>query len=97
MHLSSSFTKIVPYSLHCYTCSYTCISSFSQQLIKGVGVHGKKTWSKVCQYVPGRTQSQCRERYLNVLDSDLKKGHFTMEEDRILLEACQPYEGESCM
>ncbi|XP_064387571.1 uncharacterized protein LOC135335872 isoform X3 [Halichondria panicea] len=63
-----------------------------EQLIKGVGVHGKKTWSKVCQYVPGRTQSQCRERYLNVLDSDLKKGHFTMEEDRILLEACQPYE-----
>ena len=68
----------------------------SQKLIEGVGVYGKKAWSKVCQFVPGRSQSQCRERYLNVLNSDLKKGPFSKDEDRVLLEACQPYEGESC-
>ncbi len=75
---------------------YSRISSYSQQLIEGVRIHGKKAWSKVCQFVPGRSQSQCRERYLNVLNSDLKKGPFTMDEDRVLLEACKPYEGESC-
>ncbi len=68
----------------------------TQLLIEGVRVHGKKAWSKVAQFVPGRTQSQCRERFLNVLDSDIKKGPFTCEEDTLLLEACRPYEGESC-
>ncbi|KAK9691512.1 hypothetical protein RND81_09G201800 [Saponaria officinalis] len=46
-----------------------------------------KSWHRVAQFVPGRTQSQCRERWVNVLDPSLKRCEWTEEEDLKLKEA----------
>ncbi|ESW24690.1 hypothetical protein PHAVU_004G151600 [Phaseolus vulgaris] len=46
---------------------------------------GRK-WNQIAKYVPGRIQSQCRDRYLNSLDPSLKWGGWTEKED-LRLEA----------
>jgi len=35
--------------------------------------YGVGNWSLICKHVPGRTDVQCRERYMNVLERDIKK------------------------
>jgi len=53
-------------------------------LLKGVALHGRK-WSLIAKLVPGRTDVQCRERYMNVLNPEVKnKSAFTPEEDSLL-------------
>ena len=51
-----------------------------------VGVHGTRSWTLVAQHLPGRTGKQCRERWHNHLDHDIRKDAWTLEEDRMLLE-----------
>ncbi|XP_077242194.1 uncharacterized protein LOC143882613 [Tasmannia lanceolata] len=52
-----------------------------------VMLFGPKQWMKIAQFVPGRTQVQCRERWLNVLDPSLNLEKWTEEEDYKLKEA----------
>ncbi|GKV23643.1 hypothetical protein SLEP1_g33349 [Rubroshorea leprosula] len=47
---------------------------------------GPKNWKKIADFVPGRTQVQCRERWVNSLDPSLSRGEWTEEED-LQLEA----------
>ncbi|XP_061339078.1 transcription factor MYB3R-5-like [Gastrolobium bilobum] len=56
-----------------------------ERLTVAVMLFGRK-WIQVAKFVPGRTQSQCRDRYLNSLDPSLKWGGWTKEED-LRLEA----------
>ncbi|KAK9116161.1 hypothetical protein Sjap_015108 [Stephania japonica] len=56
-----------------------------------VTLFGAKAWNKIAQFVPGRTQVQCRERWLNVLDPSLNLGEWTGEEDAKLKEAITKY------
>jgi len=58
-----------------------------QLLRELVGQFGPKQWSKIAEKIPGRAGKQCRERWLNHLDSSVKKSDWTPEEDKILLEA----------
>ncbi|GMH21387.1 hypothetical protein Nepgr_023229 [Nepenthes gracilis] len=51
-----------------------------------VTVIGPKSWHKIAQFVPGRTQVQCRERWVNCLDPSLITGGWT-EEDDLKLQA----------
>ena len=47
------------------------------RLLQAVAVVGKKKlnkWSTVAEMVGSRSQTQCRERYCNILDPDLKAG-----------------------
>ncbi|PKS06223.1 hypothetical protein jhhlp_006969 [Lomentospora prolificans] len=44
-------------------------------------------WKEVAQAIPGRTAKDCRKRWLHSLDPSLRKGRWTEEEDRILLDA----------
>jgi hypothetical protein len=37
---------------------------------------GRK-WSKIAEYLPGRSGKQCRERYMNHLNPNLKRGEWT--------------------
>lgn len=37
---------------------------------------GRK-WSKIAEYLPGRSGKQCRERYINHLNPNLKRGEWT--------------------
>ena len=46
--------------------------------------YGRK-WSKIASYLPGRQGKQCRERYVNHLDPNLKKGEWTDEEEALLI------------
>ncbi|CAM9739833.1 unnamed protein product [Chrysoparadoxa australica] len=52
-----------------------------------VAIHGSKKWSQIAQQFPGRSGKQCRERWLNHLDTRVKKSFWTEEEDRVLCEA----------
>ncbi|AEE76046.1 Myb domain [Arabidopsis thaliana x Arabidopsis arenosa] len=52
-----------------------------------VTLFGSQNWHKISQFVPGRTQTQCRERWLNCLDPKVNRGKWTEEEDEKLREA----------
>lgn len=53
------------------------------QLISRYGV-GKIRWCDVAQHLPGRIGKQCRERWCNHLDSRIRKGQWTPEEDDVV-------------
>ncbi|XP_031265746.1 myb-like protein L [Pistacia vera] len=55
---------------------------------------GPKNWKKIAQFVPGRTQVQCRERWVNSLDPSVNRGEWT-EEDDLMLEAALEEHGYS--
>ncbi len=52
-----------------------------------VGQYGPKRWSLIASNLPGRTGKQCRERWHNQLDPNIKKEGWTDEEDFILTKA----------
>ncbi|XP_065884759.1 uncharacterized protein [Dysidea avara] len=60
-----------------------------EQLRLAVATYGAGNWSKIKLGVPSRTDAQCRERWVNVLDGKVKKGEWTREEDQKLLQLCQ--------
>jgi hypothetical protein len=41
-------------------------------------------WAAVADRVPGRTSKQCRERWFNHLDPNIKRGGYTEDEDNII-------------
>jgi len=47
-------------------------------------LYGKK-WAKIASHLPGRQGKQCRERYVNHLDPELKKGLWTDDEEALLI------------
>ncbi|ORX46514.1 hypothetical protein DM01DRAFT_1339516 [Hesseltinella vesiculosa] len=51
-----------------------------------VAVYGIGHWTKVQRHIPGRTDMQCRERWVNVLDDNLKFGPFSEEENALLVK-----------
>jgi hypothetical protein len=62
-------------------------------LIKAVAISGKE-WSKIARLVPGRTEIQCRERYVNHLDPNVRNAvPFTDEENMIIESEVPKYEG----
>ena len=48
------------------------------------GLYGRK-WAKIAAHLPGRQGKQCRERFVNHLDPNLKKGEWTDDEEAILI------------
>lgn len=53
--------------------------------------NGPRKWSKVAQNLPGRIGKQCRERWHNHLNPEIRKDPWTAEEDRIIMEAHAKY------
>jgi hypothetical protein len=49
--------------------------------------HGPKKWSTIAAALPGRIGKQCRERWHNHLNPDIRKDAWTSEEDNIILQA----------
>jgi len=47
---------------------------------------GAKSWSLIAAELPGRIGKQCRERWHNHLNPDVKKGTWTKEEDGIIFK-----------
>ncbi|EHA8588952.1 hypothetical protein COCNU_scaffold007392G000100 [Cocos nucifera] len=58
-----------------------------KRLKVAVMLFAAKNWNKIAQFAPGRTQVQCRERWLNCLDPSLNLKAWTEEEDAKLLAA----------
>lgn len=50
-------------------------------------VYGGNSWAKISRHVKGRSDSKCRERYMNMLLPDIKKGKWTEEENKMLIIA----------
>jgi myb proto-oncogene protein len=50
-----------------------------------------KTWSKIAKMLGTRNGKQIRDRYINVLDTGIKKGKFTEEEDILLINLYNQY------
>jgi Myb-like DNA-binding domain len=47
-------------------------------------LYGRK-WAKIAAHLPGRQGKQCRERFVNHLDNELKKGEWADDEEAILI------------
>jgi hypothetical protein len=60
-------------------------------LIRVVAEEGAGHWTKIAAHLPGRMGRQCRERWFNHLAPDVKKGQWTVEEDRLILAAVREH------
>ncbi|MEQ2226135.1 hypothetical protein ILYODFUR_024477, partial [Ilyodon furcidens] len=60
-------------------------------LLQAVSCHGEKCWWKVRLEVPGRTDSACRDRYLDCLKKSIKKGPFERHEVELLKELVEKH------
>lgn len=55
-------------------------------LTQWVCQEGPTKWSKCSTLIPGRSGKQCRERWMNSLSPDVKKGNWTAEEDAMIFK-----------
>ncbi|KAM9355498.1 transcriptional activator Myb isoform 2-T2 [Pholidichthys leucotaenia] len=56
-----------------------------QKVIELVAKFGAKRWSVIAKHLPGRIGKQCRERWHNHLNPEVKKTSWSEEEDRVIL------------
>ena len=58
-----------------------------EALTKLVALHGIKGWSLIASKLPGRIGKQCRERWFNHLDPNIKKDAWSAEDDATIMDA----------
>ncbi|XP_018589677.1 v-myb avian myeloblastosis viral oncogene homolog-like 2b isoform X2 [Scleropages formosus] len=58
-----------------------------EKVIQLVKKYGNKQWAMVAKHLKGRLGKQCRERWHNHLNPDVKKSSWTAEEDLIIYKA----------
>ena len=58
-----------------------------RKLLEWIKSEGAKHWNQCAEYVNGRTGKQCRERWFNTLNPQIRKGEWTPEEDFIIFES----------
>lgn len=58
-----------------------------EKVIELVKKYGNKQWAMVAKHLKGRLGKQCRERWHNHLNPDVKKSSWTPEEDLIIFKA----------
>ena len=56
-------------------------------ILAAVAAHGPGKWSSIAARLPGRIGKQCRERWHNHLNPEIKRGAWTPAEDALLIEA----------
>jgi len=58
------------------------------ELIKQlVNVHGRRKWAVIAAQLPGRSGKQCRERFKNQLDPNIKREPWSADEDVAICKA----------
>ncbi|NWU15522.1 SNPC4 protein, partial [Cephalopterus ornatus] len=60
-------------------------------LLAAVKKYGEKDWYKIRTEVPGRSDAQCRDRYLKALHWNVKKGKWSLEEEEQLIELVEKH------
>uniref|UniRef100_G3P9G8 V-myb avian myeloblastosis viral oncogene homolog-like 2b n=1 Tax=Gasterosteus aculeatus aculeatus TaxID=481459 RepID=G3P9G8_GASAC len=58
-----------------------------EKVIELVNLYGNKQWAMVAKQLKGRLGKQCRERWHNHLNPNVKKSSWTAEEDLIIYKA----------
>uniref|UniRef100_A0A8C5GLU2 V-myb avian myeloblastosis viral oncogene homolog-like 2b n=1 Tax=Gouania willdenowi TaxID=441366 RepID=A0A8C5GLU2_GOUWI len=58
-----------------------------EKVIELVNLYGNKQWALVARHLKGRLGKQCRERWHNHLNPNVKKSSWTAEEDLIIYKA----------
>ncbi|XP_036607437.1 snRNA-activating protein complex subunit 4 [Trichosurus vulpecula] len=61
------------------------------KLLQAVAKYGERDWFKIREEVPGRSDAQCRDRYLRRLHFSLKKGRWNAKEEEKLIELIKKY------
>lgn len=56
-----------------------------EKVVELVKEFGPKKWSKIAERLPGRVGKQCRERWHNHLNPDIRKDAWSVEEDNTIL------------
>ena len=66
-----------------------CVHHYAYVLVYGHITHIylllQYQWSKIAEFLPGRSGKQIRERFVNHLDPNLKKSEWTDDEEAILI------------
>ena len=57
----------------------------NQLLIDWIKKNGPRNWTKCAELIKGRTGKQCREHWNNSLNSEIKKGDWSAEEDLLII------------
>lgn len=57
------------------------------RVVELVRLHGAKKWSLIASFLPGRIGKQCRERWHNHLNPEIKKEKWTEQEDELIMKA----------
>ncbi|CAN9512577.1 unnamed protein product [Ophioblennius macclurei] len=58
-----------------------------EKVIELVNLYGNKQWAMVAKHLKGRLGKQCRERWHNHLNPNVKKSSWTADEDLIIYKA----------
>lgn len=62
-----------------------------QKLITWVQTEGPTKWAQCANFINGRSGKQCRERWFNNLNPNVKKGNWAKEEDELIFELYKRY------
>jgi len=54
-------------------------------IFRMVTAHGAKRWAQIAAELPGRIGKQCRERWHNHLNPEIRRDPFDSEEDRVII------------
>jgi len=60
-----------------------------KKLREWVTTEGPNKWSQCANFIKGRSGKQCRERWFNILNPDVKKGNWEPEEDNLIFKLYQ--------
>ena len=66
--------------------------SEDERLADWVSKHGPRNWAKCAKVVTRRTGKQCREHWNNKLNTNIKKGDWTSEDDLLILKFYKKYQ-----
>ncbi|PKA51951.1 Myb-related protein 3R-1 [Apostasia shenzhenica] len=62
-----------------------------ETLRRAVELHKGRSWKKIAESIPDRTEVQCLHRWQKVLNPNLVKGPWTQEEDDIIVKLVDKY------
>jgi len=60
-------------------------------LLRIMNVGQEVSWSRVAEYIPGRTARQCRDRWVNYLNPNIEKKEWNSDDDSLLKEKYLQY------
>jgi myb proto-oncogene protein len=74
--------------------------NYRQQLKGAIQMHGSKNWAAIAALVPGRTKSQCKNRWKDVLNPSIdrtsgRSSNWTEAEDAKLKDSVQTHGGKN--